>query len=634
MKAKWNEDLKKMKKAINFERQEEIDRHETEIKKISGYEREKKGRALMDLRKRKIGQSLSGDYLYQFKKSKCHTLLEMNLEFKVGDEVLISQYKPLDKRNPKGTVYEINNNYITIACKEQLKMKSRIPIRIDLYLNDLAYKRMEKAVDNAINNRNSRGSKLVRGEIKNKTLADFRLKLESDLNDGQKSAVENALKSSDVALIQGPPGTGKTHTIIHLVKELQNRNQKILITAQSNGAVDNILRKLEEFKLPAMRIGNPIRVNKDLISSTLDSKIYEHENQKLIENQYETIQQLKKEQEKYTKPERRYTRGLSHIELLELASSNKGTRGIPVGMILSMKPWLEKQVEINDCFKKIDEIRKKIETELFEKHPIILTTNITAGSEILENKLFDVLIMDEAAQSTIPSSLIPIEKSKKYILVGDTKQLPATILSQKSKDLNLDLSLMESIDRKIPNISIILETQYRMNRAINDLTSEMFYNGKLKPSKLVENRYITELGKNIEWIDIDSEESFKGQSIVNIEEKDKVIALVGNLKSCNIESKNIGIIAPYKAQTNLIKQEIKDENIEIDTVDGFQGREKSIIILSMVRNNTNKNLGFLTDYRRLNVSISRAQSKLYIIGNKKHLSTDKTYKQLINLICK
>lgn len=634
MKAKWNEDLKKMKKAINFERQEEIDRHETEIKKISGYEREKKGRALMDLRKRKIGQSLSGDYLYQFKKSKCHTLLEMNLEFKVGDEVLISQYKPLDKRNPKGTVYEINNNYITIACKEQLKMKSRIPIRIDLYLNDLAYKRMEKAVDNAINNRNSRGSKLVRGEIKNKTLADFRLKLESDLNDGQKSAVENALKSSDVALIQGPPGTGKSHTIIHLVKELQNRNQKILITAQSNGAVDNILRKLEEFELPAMRIGNPIRVNKDLISSTLDSKIYEHENQKLIENQYETIQQLKKEQEKYTKSERRYTRGLSHIELLELASSNKGTRGIPVGMILSMKPWLEKQVEINDCFKKIDEIRKKIETELFEKHPIILTTNITAGSEILENKLFDVLIMDEAAQSTIPSSLIPIEKSKKYILVGDTKQLPATILSQKSKDLNLDLSLMESIDRKISNISIILETQYRMNRAINDLTSEMFYNGKLKPSKFVENRYITELGKNIEWIDIDSEESFKGQSIVNIEEKDKVIALVGNLKSCNIESKNIGIIAPYKAQTNLIKQEIKDENIEIDTVDGFQGREKSIIILSMVRNNTNKNLGFLTDYRRLNVSISRAQSKLYIIGNKKHLSTDKTYKQLINLICK
>jgi predicted DNA helicase len=630
MKKDWKEGLKKLKKALNFEREEEKERHEREIKTMSGYEREKKGRALMDMRSRKAGQSLSGEYIYQFRKNNRKPLPD--IQIKIGDELLISQGNPLDKRNSMGTVYEVSSSYISLACRDILRLKPKRPIRLDLYLNDIAYKRMEQALNYVMDNRNSRAAKLIRGEMKNKRLENIVDIKGEQLNESQILAVKSALEVSSHQLIQGPPGTGKTHTAVELIKMLNETNDRILVTAQSNAAADNILRKLDNSNVSVMRIGNPIRVNKDLIDLTLDSKMYNHKKQVDIEKCFERIEILKLEQKNHQKPERRYTRGLDHNQLLNLANEKRTTRGIPASMIMAMKPWLEIQMEINNLFEQIKELRCKAEREIFDEHKIIVTTNVTAGSDILEGELFDVLVMDEAAQANIPSSLIAVQKAKKLILIGDFKQLPPTILSQEAKTMGLDVSLMEHIYLTNKDSNQMLNLQYRMNKDINDLTSELFYEGKLKSDKSVMDRILVENEPTIEWINIDSEEKLIGQSHVNCGEAEAVFDLVSRLRQIGVEGKNIAIITPYKAQVNFIEEKINDESIEIDTVDSFQGREKEIVIMSFVRQNKKGQMGFLTDYRRLNVSISRAKTHLYLIGNKNHLSKDSVYKRLIDRV--
>lgn len=638
MRKDWKEDLKKLKKALNFERDEERERHENEIKRMSGYERESKGRALMDMRSRKLGKSISGDYIYQFKKINRKPLPDMQI--KIGDELLISQGNPLDKRNSMAVVYEISSSAISLVCRDKLKIRSKRPIRLDLYLNDIAYKRMEKAINNVLDNRNSKSAKMLRGELSNNNLDIEIIDLDTKLNESQKEAVKLALQKSNYQLIQGPPGTGKTHTAVEIIDILANQKTseeaktklRILVTAQSNAAADNILRKLKDKKLKAMRIGNPIRVNKDLIDMTIDSKLSRHQNQGQIEKCFDEIERLKIEQKDHTKPEKRYTRGLDHKQLLKLANEKKTTRGIPANMIVAMKPWLEIQMKINDLFEKINELKEKSERELFDSHNIIVTTNITAGAEILESEIFDILIMDEAAQATIPSSLIPVQKAKKVIFIGDFNQLPPTILSPKAKKMGLDVSLMEQIYALDKNSNHMLDTQYRMNQRINDLTSDLFYDGKLKSANSVSNRKFLKGEKAISWLESESKERILGQSYINEGEVDKVLELINHLSVEGVKGENIAIITPYKAQAKVIKDRIGDKTIEIDTVDSFQGREKDIVIMSFVRHNTQNQIGFLADYRRLNVSISRAKSHLYLVGNKKHLSQDHVYKKLIDLI--
>lgn len=630
MKKDWKEGLKKLKKALNFEREEEKERHEREIKNMSGYEREKKGRALMDMRSRKAGQSLSGEYIYQFRKNNRKPLPD--IQIKIGDELLISQGNPLDKRNSMGTVYEVSSSYISLACRDIIRLKPKRPVRLDLYLNDIAYKRMEQALNYVMDNRNSRAAKLLRGEMKNKRLESIVDIQSEQLNKSQISAVKSAVEVSSHQLIQGPPGTGKTHTAVELIKMLNETNARMLVTAQSNAAADNILRKLDNSNVNVMRIGNPIRVNKDLIDLTLDSKMYNHKKQVDIEKCFERIEILKSEQKNHQKPERRYTRGLDHNQLLKLANEKRTTRGIPASMIMTMKPWLEIQMEINSLFEQIKELRCEAEREIFDEHKIIVTTNITAGADILDGELFDVLVMDEAAQANIPSSLIAVQKAKKLILIGDFKQLPPTILSQEAKSMGLDVSLMEHIYLTDQDSNQMLNLQYRMNKDINDLTSELFYEGKLKADKSVMDRILVENEATIEWINIDSEEKLIGQSYVNYGETEAVFDLVNRLKKIGVEGKNIAIITPYKAQANFIGDKINDESLEIDTVDSFQGREKEIVIMSFVRQNKKGQMGFLTDYRRLNVSISRAKTHLYLIGNKNHLSKDSVYKRLIDRV--
>lgn len=616
--------------AIECERKEEMNRHIQEIKRITGHGREAKGRALMGMKKQKTGYTLGGDLLYRFQKKDRSYLPE--LEIRVGDEVLISQFDPLHKRNPRGTVYAINNTSMTVACREKIRFSNKKSIRLDLYINDITFKRMKEAVQTVIHKPHGMLAQILDGQVE-PVIYPATMKL-NGLNKSQEEAIINAVGSRGFYSIQGPPGTGKTYTAAKLIQSAVKNRQKVLVTADSNAAVDHLLRFLLQLDLKAMRIGNPIRINADLLKHTFDYKVTNHPMMQQIEGNHREIEFLRHEQREYKKPEMRFLRGLSYKEAYKLAIKNRTTRGIPSKAIQEMKPWLEIQHGIDQVYEKIKQTREKVQNDLFEQHDIIAVTNSTAACDLLQDQHFDVLVMDEAAQATLPSSLIPSLKADHLIYIGDHQQLPPTIISREAKGLGLDRSLMAYLAALYPEMLSVLKRQYRMNQQLNDLVSSMFYQGQLVPDTTVKEQCVKALGEPIEWVESNGEEAILGDSssYYNAQEIELVVELIKKLRIHGVKDVDMAVITPYKAQAVTLEESLGDTAIEIDTVDAFQGREKDVVILSLVRSNSKGNLGFLTDYRRLNVSISRAKKKLYLVGNSATLSHDDVYVQLMRQV--
>ncbi|MCK8058675.1 MULTISPECIES: IGHMBP2 family helicase [unclassified Fusibacter] len=621
--------LNRLLRSIDYERDEERERHLEEMKKLSGKAREYKGRAIVELKKKKIGRSLGGDYLYLFRKQRGGYLPDT--EIGNGDQVIISQYDPLDVENPKGTVYEMSNTSITIAMSSQLSMSNTRPIRIDLFVNDITYMRMETALSNAKSHQYSRLHALLSG-FYNANTKPFDYE-NNELNQMQVQGIRLALGNNGYYSIQGPPGTGKTYTAGYLIQRMVQTNHRVLITADSNAAVDNMIRKLVELGENPLRIGNPIRVNQDLKEYTLDYKVMQH----ALFNEIETIESkidMEKEAQKHLdKPSMKYTRGLTHKEIMELIEKRQSARGIPKQALKEMKPWVKSQLTIDDLYDKLKEVRDEIRSQLISSHNIIATTNSTAGSELLLYDHFDWVIIDEAAQASIPSSLIPILKGERFVLLGDHFQLPPVVLNREAKELGLAESLMDYLAKKYPYQMTMLTVQYRMHQKINDLVSQLFYDGLVEPHNSVAHRKLDFGKKVIECIHVEGDEQMQSdsKSYFNELEMSKVEKTIERLMAKGLTEDQIAVISPYKAQATQLRKRLLNR-FEIDTVDAFQGREKDVVILSFVRSNEDERIGFLKDYRRLNVSISRAKKKLIMIGNFKTLKTDRLFREMLELV--
>jgi predicted DNA helicase len=320
-----------------------------------------------------------------------------------------------------------------------------------------------------------------------------------------------------------------------------------------------------------------------------------------------------------------------------------------------MSKWIRYNEMIDELYMSIKDLEKFALDSVIEEADIIITTNATAGSNFLENKKFDVSIIDEGSQSMEPSSLISVTKSKKLIMSGDHNQLPPTILSYKSKDV-LSITLFQRMIKKYPENSYMLKIQYRMNEEIMNIPNMFFYKNELIADKSVKNHTIKD------FIDFDihddiilnpenivfflntsksnkknEEQKFGSKSRRNILESDIIIEILEKFDDINFGLEKIGIISPYFDQIELIEEKIKGKfeiYPEISTVDGFQGREKEVIIISNVRSNEQSDMGFLKDYRRLNVSITRAKRKLIIIGDADTLYENKNYRNLIDYLKK
>ena len=652
--------IEKYRRLVELERTEEMERHELEIKRLSPREREKKGRALLNLRGRGQGKAFGNKPIVKFMRVKKGEKLP-DTEISIGDLVMISKKFPLSDDNPKGTVAEKTNYSITVVFDEKPpSFAFDKGLRLDLYVNDITFQRMLDSLD-SLKSAEGRLEELrekLLGEEKIQWKEDDEIEVKwvnDDLNQSQKIAVKNSLKAKDFYLIQGPPGTGKTMTAIEIINQAVKNGKDVLATADSNTAVDNLVERLADSGLKVVRAGHPIRVTPLLREHTLDYQVLEHEDYIKAQQIREEAFELKEEQDKYIHPGGSMRRGMSDEQIKENAEKNRGSRGVKPQQMKKMAKWLELQEKIDKYFSKVDELENKAINELIDNADVVCSTNSTSGSELMDEKEFDLVVIDEATQSTEPAALIPIVRSNKAILIGDHKQLPPTVLNQKAAEAGLKKSLFERLyEVQGDKFWSLLQIQYRMHDKIMNFSNHKFYSGRLVSDERVADHTLKDLGvesdknkcftdkalipdKPIVFIDTSNMEAEErslssSNSYDNPVEAEIVLDLVDEAQKLGVNGEKIAVITPYKDQVDLLNHRCKSEKIEIDTVDGFQGREKELVVLSLVRSNERNNIGFLRDLRRMNVSLTRAKRKLIIIGDQNTISNHRLYEDLINYV--
>jgi predicted DNA helicase len=635
--------IKWLRRLVEKEREAEVEIMKKEIRALSGKEREKRGRAVLGLKGKVVGREFS------FKIVKYGREREIETEISVGDLVLISRGNPL-RSNLVGVVTEKGKKYLCVAL-EKTPFWAFKNVRIDLFANDITFKREIENLENLTESGRLALKYALGGE---KPLLSQKVDfspIDKNLNESQKLAVSLSLGTKDFFLIQGPFGTGKTRTLAEIVLQLVKKEEKVLVCAESNVAVDNLVEKLKN-KAKIVRLGHPSRVAKELVDSSLFYQIEEDKSFKKIKKLREKMEELLQIRDQFLKPTPQRKRGLKDEKILRLAEIKRTKRGIKMEDIESMAEWIKVQNQIVKIIKQISKIEEKIAQKILKEAQVVLCTNSSAALEFLRDIEFDSAVIDEATQATIPSVLIPICKAKKFILAGDHKQLPPTVLSEKAKMLSE--TLFEKLIQRYPEKSVLLNIQYRMNEILMEFPNKEFYEGRLKTDESVKNITLKNFKIKIPkfgnfWDKVldpknvicflDTSKSERKFEIIKAESTSKsnpleveiVKSILEKMFKAGIKKEWVGVITPYDDQLDLLRKSL-GELVEINTVDGFQGREKEIILISFVRSNKEKILGFLTDLRRLNTAITRAKRKLICVGDGETLKTSPVYSRFIDFI--
>lgn len=430
------------------------------------------------------------------------------------------------------------------------------------------------------------------------------------LNRSQEVAVNNMLCSRDVMIVHGPPGTGKTTTLVEAIAETLNREPQVLVCAQSNMAVDWICQKLVERGVRVLRIGNPTRVNDQMLGYCYERQYEAHPDYPELWSIRKAIRQLQGERRKHS-----------------MSSSV--------------------QSRINRLRHRAEELEVKINVELFDNARVVASTLVGSNSSLLTGRRFGTLFVDEAGQALEAATWIAVRKADRVVLAGDHLQLPPTIKCYDAERAGLGVTMMEMVVRRWQQAVTLLTTQYRMNRQIMQFSSDWFYGGSLKAADEVKVRGILDFDTPMEWIDtsqMDFNEQVQGAgcSKVNVKEAvffvarlEEYVSRIG-LERILDERIDFGLISPYKAQVRYMRQIVKRsavlrqlrEVLTVDTIDGFQGQERDVVFISLVRSNDDGSIGFLSDLRRMNVAITRARMKVVVIGNAETLCHHKFYAKL------
>ena len=542
--------------------------------------------------------------LIKFKSNKI-----IDTEINEQDRVLIT-----DENYPfmpqEGIVVQKKQKEIIIKYSNDNFLKRPLPesCRIDLYVKESTYNRQLENLENlTVAGKYALHFALKHMEPKNynKNIKDINFH-DSELNKSQREAVCKSLNSKHFFLINGPFGTGKTKTLIEIIRQETLVEGKILITADSNAAVDNIAERLIAIGLNILRIGNDKKISDEINEYSLFELTKKHPRYQEIEENRNRLSELYKQLNK------------SDIEPQE---------------VNQIKFKIKQKNEENN------ELYSHIHKDIINNNSIILTTNTSAALDVLTDYHFKVVIIDEASQTTIPSVLIPIAKADKFILAGDPKQLPPTVTSNNQE---LKKTLFEILQKNFPEQQKFLNIQNRMNEKLMEFPNMAFYNNKLVCGEKAKTYFLKEnedpyLHKSpILFIDTSLDKhnkEFQRKNSTSIQNnlESRIASKIAKLYAqSGIPESEIGIITPYLDQVNLIK---KHTSVNVDTVDGFQGNEKDVIIISMVRSGANKDLQFVADFKRLNVTLTRARKKLIIIGNTETLKQKKIYKKMIKF-CK
>ena len=544
-----------------------------------------------------------------------------------------------------GTVSYVDGDRMVITVPDSAPLlelqQSTDPIGVQLSFDETSYKLMFEALDRVMKAKNNRLAYLRDLFYSHQKAGRFSFEPMKFpwLNPTQERAVNEVLWAKDVAIVHGPPGTGKTTTLVEAINETLMRESQVLVCAQSNMAVDWISEKLVDRGINVLRIGNPTRVNDKMLGFTY---------------------------------ERRFE---SHADYPQLWAIRKAIRELRKNRKKGSENYHQKMDRLKS---RAAEIELRINAELFGEARVIACTLVGSAHHLLEGMKFGTLFIDEAAQALEAACWIPMKRASRVILAGDHCQLPPTVKSIAALRAGLGKTLMERIAENKPEVVTLLKIQYRMNDEIMRFSSDWFYGGKVESAPQIKYRSVLDYDHPITWIDTSNEENqitiegedapedsastsssvsaanqnsdlnfkeqFVGESFGRINKAEAELTLltlaeyftkIGKQRVLS-ESIDVGIISPYRAQVQYLKKLIKKYEffkpyrrlISVNTVDGFQGQERDVILISLVRSNDEGQIGFLKDLRRMNVAMTRARMKLIILGNKDTMTKHPFYKKL------
>lgn len=514
----------------------------------------------------------------------------------------------------------------TVSYAEQDRMVVALPdsgrivdlqrqdaLGVQLFFDETSYRLMFEALDRVIRARSGRLADLrdifyTKAPASRYTFDAMRFPW---LNASQEKAVNGVLWAKDVAVVHGPPGTGKTTTLVEAIFETLRRESQVLVCAQSNMAVDWISEKLVDRGINVLRIGNPTRVNDKMLSFTYERRFEAHPDYPQLWSIRKAIRELRQQRK--------------HAD-----------------------SWHQKMDRLKS---RATELELRIRSSLFGEARVIASTLTGAANRVLEGEKYSTLFIDEAAQALEAACWIAIRKAGRVILAGDHCQLPPTVKSIMALKGGLGKTLMERIVENKPETVTLLKMQYRMNEQIMKFSSEWFYHGMVESAPTVSHRGILDYDTPMMWIDTaecDGKEEFVGENFGRINRAEAELTLqtlqqyfekIGKQRILE-ESIDVGIISPYRAQVQLLRKELRKREffrpyrhlLTVNTVDGFQGQERDIILISLVRSNDGGDIGFLRDLRRMNVAITRARMKLIILGSSETMTSHPFYKKLYEYV--
>lgn len=514
----------------------------------------------------------------------------------------------------------------TVSYAEQDRMVVALPdsgrivdlqrqdaLGVQLFFDETSYRLMFEALDRVIRARSGRLADLrdifyTKAPASRYTFDAMRFPW---LNASQEKAVNEVLWAKDVAVVHGPPGTGKTTTLVEAIFETLRRESQVLVCAQSNMAVDWISEKLVDRGINVLRIGNPTRVNDKMLSFTYERRFEAHPDYPQLWSIRKAIRELRQQRK--------------HAD-----------------------SWHQKMDRLKS---RATELELRIRSSLFGEARVIASTLTGAANRVLEGEKYSTLFIDEAAQALEAACWIAIRKAGRVVLAGDHCQLPPTVKSIMALKGGLGKTLMERIVENKPETVTLLKMQYRMNEQIMKFSSEWFYHGMVESAPTVSHRGILDYDTPMMWIDTaecDGKEEFVGENFGRINRAEAELTLqtlqqylekIGKQRILE-ESIDVGIISPYRAQVQLLRKELRKREffrpyrhlLTVNTVDGFQGQERDIILISLVRSNDGGDIGFLRDLRRMNVAITRARMKLIILGSSETMTSHPFYKKLYEYV--